>query len=410
MNTAVQDQLAGITTNSFIKKENNKMKRILALVFAVIMIMTCMSTTVFAYDVYFNANVGGTSYTLDLEPMETIGDLKEKLENKGVDFSEVLRLNYVGKILDDDSKTLQDYGITKEATVFIIFKGYCDECSGTGTKGGSACTKCFGTGKLDYLDLEDGDTYLDTKTIDQTYTATVSEPKTNKTKVQVSWKLEDIAVSVTNNKIWNTETLTWDTDTTKTNGATVSDPTAEFNFVNLSSKDVYAKVSFAKAAGFTNEPTQSFTDNNGTAGAGDGIITLGNKATSAATDNTGKVALKLTITDSDFDNVSAGTGTYGTYTVKISANDPTEYTLTFDKQDGIGGTDSLKAVSGTKFKDLAEITVPTKTGYVFEGYYFYGASINNPMCYTATGELNTDFNDTELVANTTLYAVWTEQP
>jgi len=335
-----------------------KAKRFLALALALVMSITCMSVTAFA---------DATSYAEDITISVTpeIGDTPATLISKAV-LSDSTNLEITeARIFDtgytslDSIATSGTYNIAMTVklnnyTAFAVSSG---DYTGEFTLEGLKCNMfdvCYGWDideempktepyqnhtTISYLvfdaeitlydatlDLEEGDDYLDTRTgIEQKYNVTVVDgTKTGKTKVQVSWKLEDIAVSVTNNKVWNTETLTWDTDTSKTNGATASDPTAEFNFVNFSSKDVDAQVTFAKAAGITNEPTQSFTDNNGTAGAGDGIITLGNKATSAATDNTGKVALKLTITDSDFDNVSAGTGTYGTYTVTISPSKKTQ--------------------------------------------------------------------------------------
>jgi len=166
-----------------------------------------------------------------------------------------------------------------------------------------------------YLDLEEGETYLDTKSdISQIYMASVDEPTSDKTKVQVSWALEDISVTVTNNQIWDPNTLSWVEDTSKSNGAVVEDVEASFSFINYSSIKIEAQVEFAVSSGFT-PITPAFTDN-GVAG-GDGIIILDTKAdANVTTEHTGNITAILSPVDSDFDEKTSG-GTYGTYTVRI---------------------------------------------------------------------------------------------
>jgi len=255
-----------------------------------------------------------------------------------------------------------------------------------------------------FLDLDGSDTpYPDTKTIDQLYVAAVTTNKTDVTKVQVSWTLEKISVSVTNNKIWNTEKLSWDVDTSKTNGATASDPTATFNFVNLSSKDVYAKLTFAKASGFTTEPEKTFTDNGAT---GDGIIKLGNKATDSTTDNNGKIKLALTVTDSDFDEVAQGTGTYGTYTVTISENFPLTFAFAkfFDGEKETATVNEMNAsqlsqymVNAGMITDASEFgAVLVKTTYYSKDQgKFIDDSRTLSLLFATTGNMpgDSDFSD-----------------
>ena len=77
-----------------------------------------------------------------------------------------------------------------------------------------------------------------------------------------------------------------------------------------------------------------------------------------------------------------------------------QYTITFDKNGGSGGTSSIVVTYGLS---LPDITPPTRTGYTFLGYYddpedgyqYYNA--NNP----SMGVRNYNIN-----ANTTLYAHW----
>jgi len=167
------------------------------------------------------------------------------------------------------------------------------------------------------LDLDGSDTpYPDTKTIDQLYTASVTVNNTGKTKVQVSWTLENIAVSVAHNKVWNTETLQWDADTGKTDTSEASDVTASFDFVNFSSVKIDAKVAFAVASGFSTV-TPAFTDDG--VASGDGVITLGTKADGASADNDGNITVAVSPKDSDFKDLTQNktNATYGTYTVTI---------------------------------------------------------------------------------------------
>ncbi len=99
--------------------------------------------------------------------------------------------------------------------------------------------------------------------------------------------------------------------------------------------------------------------------------------------------------------------------ITVESNDMT-YNLpiiTFDKRLGSGGTDSIIAVNGR----FSNITIPSRTGYIFEGYYtFYDEIIlNNPdnsilMIYGAnyydtSGNLKVTHSD---YTNTILYATW----
>lgn len=80
---------------------------------------------------------------------------------------------------------------------------------------------------------------------------------------------------------------------------------------------------------------------------------------------------------------------------------PTSYTITFDKQGGIGGTDEVDSVYYQG--DLPEgLVAPTREGYIFKGFYkspngigkqYYGSEMN-AMFYLDVAE------------NITLYAYW----
>ena len=76
------------------------------------------------------------------------------------------------------------------------------------------------------------------------------------------------------------------------------------------------------------------------------------------------------------------------------------YTITFDKQSGSGGTSSVTATYGSS---MPSITVPTRSGYTFGGYYT-GTNGSGTQYYTASGESARMW---DLASATTLYAKWT---
>ena len=75
------------------------------------------------------------------------------------------------------------------------------------------------------------------------------------------------------------------------------------------------------------------------------------------------------------------------------------YTVTLDKNGGTGGTDSVTA---TYDAAMPSATMPTRTGYTFEGYY--DAKTGGTKYYNADGTSAKKWNKT---SNTTLYARWT---
>ena len=83
-----------------------------------------------------------------------------------------------------------------------------------------------------------------------------------------------------------------------------------------------------------------------------------------------------------------------------SAGPGQTYTITFDKQSGSGGTSSVMATYGST---MPSITVPTRSGYTFGGYYT-GTNGNGTQYYTASGESARTW---DLASATTLYAHWT---
>ena len=76
------------------------------------------------------------------------------------------------------------------------------------------------------------------------------------------------------------------------------------------------------------------------------------------------------------------------------------YTVTLDRQSGSGGTASVTATYG---KAMPSITVPTRSGYAFGGYYTSTGG-SGTQYYTASGASARTWDKTSA---TTLYAKWT---
>jgi len=76
------------------------------------------------------------------------------------------------------------------------------------------------------------------------------------------------------------------------------------------------------------------------------------------------------------------------------------YTVTLDKQGGNDGTESVSATFGA---EMPSITVPTKTGYIFGGY-FSGTNGSGTQYYTSTGNGTRNY---DIGSTATFYAKWT---
>ena len=123
------------------------------------------------------------------------------------------------------------------------------------------------------------------------------------------------------------------------------------------------------------------------------------------------VATKVSVTSNtytfQFSKDDNGEGTFS-----VSAN-PIEYTITFDKQDGKGGTDKATVTFDNHDYSPNTIEIPTLSGYNFAGYYTQtnGAGLqivnaNGQWQSDKTGYIDTDGNWIK-ADNITLYAYWT---
>ena len=80
-----------------------------------------------------------------------------------------------------------------------------------------------------------------------------------------------------------------------------------------------------------------------------------------------------------------------------------EYTMTLDGNGGSGGTTSVKITYNTAASNYPAITVPSRTGYTFTG--FYTAKTGGTQYYTAAGKGAKTF---DVSSNSTWYAQWSE--
>jgi len=234
-----------------------------------------------------------------------------------------------------------------------------------------------------YLDLEEeDDQYQSSRTIDQNYTLTQSGDATytDVTKVRLEWTLPEISVSYTSNKTWDPDSLQWVESKTV---STIGEKTATFKFTNYSSVKVGAQVSFAKAIGTDSNPYKSDVLTLDTAVAPDGDREVLYAAP------TGTIKHIYTPVASEFSSLSAGTGKYGTYTVKLLNT----VKVTFNVGDHGEAVDAQVLGAGSK---VTQPTVAEANGeYRFKGWYT-----------SDSYETKWDFAKDTVTADTIIYGLW----
>lgn len=104
----------------------NKIRKLLVISLSLICVILMMTTDIFAMQMYVRISTTGKHITLEVEPTDLVGDVKEKVfDSEGI-HPEEYYLTYKGEVLED-ANTLQDYSIFKDATISLLPKKILNE-------------------------------------------------------------------------------------------------------------------------------------------------------------------------------------------------------------------------------------------------------------------------------------------